>query len=379
MSNKSYFEGYSYDGLLDNPYTDKAYYCYLVWDSERQKYYSGSRGVYGRSDHDLFSGYYSSSTVTDFVLRLIQNPEKFDYFVEYFSDRVEAFKAEAKFHKLHSVASSKIFYNSQNCGDNQNCGAGSTLCVDENGNIFRVSSEEYKTGKYVHCCKGRMLVHLKNVPNVIISIFKKDFDQEIHVTQFKNHVLCYDKLLNRTTKIPKEVFENEYHQRYTGITKGLVMALRLSTKDVIQVTKAVFDADDDLVGVTYGKFPVINLLTDEKEHIHRDQYDEKIYRHPNKNITVQFSLVEKKNVTIEKNVYERNKHQYANQTTKEFILHDGWLFRSLYDFRGYARKYLNLIIRSQMTHARKKCPWLVTITKEEYIKGDERYEIYKEN
>ena len=369
----------TYGGLLQNPHSNKAYFCYIVYDAERGIFYSGSHGVYGRDTADIGEDYFTSSTIVDFVRRFSGSKTGFYCFYEYFLTRKEAFEAEHKFHMLHDVARSRLFYNSQNCGELQNCGAGSTLCIDGDGNTYRVSSEEYLKGNHVHCCAGRMLVRLKNSPDVRISIKKHMFDPDIHITQFSGFVLCYDKLLDRNVRIPGEVFYDHLNTRYIGITSGMVMAKDIRNGGILQVSKEDFDSNDNFVGLTQNRLPVIDKKTGERLIIDRSDFDRNKYEHHNNGLTVQFSLLEKRNVSIPKEAYRRNKHLYANMMTKCFIVYGGYLFRSLNDFREYARECLNKCVRSEMSHARRVIPNLVTITKDDFIKNGIEYAIYSKN
>jgi len=204
-------EEFTYNGTVNNENLNSAYFCYMIYDRKYNMFYSGSHGVEGRTTHDLFTGYYTSSSVTDFQKRMKDSSEEFKYIIEYFKTRKLAFEAEAQLHKLYNVAKSKYFYNSQNCGETQNCGAGSTSCRDSTGQIYRVSSAEYKTGNHVHACAGKMVVRLKYDNNKTISIDKSEFDPTFHLTQFENYVLCRDLLNNKQVRIPREQFYNEFN------------------------------------------------------------------------------------------------------------------------------------------------------------------------
>jgi hypothetical protein len=249
--------------------------------------------------------------------------------------------------------------------------------LSESGDKIRVSSEEYKTGKYKHVCEGRIMVRLLSTGE-IVSIHKDEYDQIKHVTQFKDHVLCYDNVNRCTTKIPKsEFYSNE--DRYFGITKGLIMAKNRVTNEIVQVSKDEFDANADLVGITYGFFPAIDKETGKTVIIGSNEYDKSRYSHPNAGQTVQFSLTLRKRVSISTEEYRANPYHYANTATKCFILRDGFLFRSLKDFREYIRTKEGIVIRSEMKHALKRIPDLETITLSEFIESDKNYVIYEKN
>ena len=179
-------QNFTYNGCELNMNIDCAFYCYLICDIDKQMYYSGSRGVKGTTEHDLLITYFTSSTVVDFRDRLRSNTNNFIFKVEYFESRKLAFDAESKFHKLHNVGRNPQFYNSINCGYNQNCGAGSILCKDENNKIYRISSAEYKLGGHSHTCKNRLIIRYKDNPSKTESIHKSMFDSSIHNTQFSN-------------------------------------------------------------------------------------------------------------------------------------------------------------------------------------------------
>jgi len=60
---------------------------------------------------------------------------------------------------------------------------------------------------------------------------------------------------------------------YTSLKAGLVSCKSLVTGKLIQVSKAEFDSDDNLVGVNYNKVDVIIIETGEKINVSKDEFD----------------------------------------------------------------------------------------------------------
>jgi hypothetical protein len=313
----------TYNGSITNMLTDEAYYCYTIKDTETGKYYSGSRGVRGRNKHDLLIKYFTSSSVVDFKEKLKKFTNLFEFKVEYFKTRADAFAAEKSFHQRHQVGKNTSFINSQTAGES-NCGAGTLLCKDSTGNIYRVSVEEFATGKHVHVSKGMMNIRTESG---IKKIHVSNFDSSVHATEFKDYVLALDTITGKTCRIPKTNFDS--NPEYVGITKGMVVAIDTITNNRVTVTQYEFqNSNGRYVGHTFGLVPVIDQTTGEKKLIEKENYNKNLYKHHNTGNIVVYSLLERKIVKISKDEYRQNSNEYANLTTKVFYKVDNKFFKS---------------------------------------------------
>lgn len=364
---------YTYNGSKENTNADCSFYCYLIYDTIKDMYYSGSRGIKGSDNHDLFRTYFTSSSVSDFVQRMKNNPQDFNFLIEYFSDRESAFKAEEIFHKLHNVRKNTKFYNQSNCNEGIVGTTSSVLCKDKEGNVYRVSSDEYKTGRHNHVCTDRLIVRDKKGNTK--SIKKDSFDEKLHSTQFSDYVLCYDTISKKNKRIPRDIFNSD--KRYTGITKGKVTAYDILEKKSCSIPKELFEAEPDrYIGISKGSFPVINLSTGKTEIIKKIDYDRTKYKHSNSGKTVQFSLVEKKNVSITTEEYEKSPHLYANTVVKYFCIVDKIIFTDLKVLKKYVKKHYNISIpRMKTKELGKTFNFIKVISKQEFI--NENYENQK--
>lgn len=360
--------GYTYHGSKENTNLNCSFYCYLIYDKIKDMYYSGSRGIKGSNEHDLFKTYFTSSSVRDFVQRMKNNPQDFDFLIEYFSDRELAFKAEENFHKLYNVRKNIKFYNQRNCNEGIVGTTASVLCKDKDGNIYRVSSDEYKTGKHNHVCTDRLIVRDKKGNTK--SIKKDSFDEKIYNTQFSNYVLCYDKITKKNKRIPRDIFNSD--ERYIGITKGKVSAYDILENKSCSIPKELFEAEPDrYIGISKGTFPVINTSTGKTEIIKKTDYDRTKYKHSNSGKTVQFSLVEKKNISITTEEYEKSPHLYANTVVKYFCIVDGIIFTDLKVLKEYVKKHYNMSIpRMKTKELGKNFNFIKVISKQEFIDGN---------
>lgn len=359
----------TYGGKKTNMLTNSAYYCYTILDSESGKYYSGSRGVEGSNKHDLLSDYFTSSTVVDFVEKLkTSDSVKFSYVIEYFETRSDAFEAEKLFHKKFNVGKNPLFINAINSGGS-NCGAGSTLCRAEDGTIYRVSVEEYATGRHTHISSGMMNIRRKD--GTLEKIKVVDFDPTIHTTEFHGYVMCIDTTTGKSRRISKEEFYS-CPDRYVGITKGKVSAKNKKTGEIVTVSSDEFSSNGDLVGVTYGEFPVIDRVTGKTIIISKDEYDSSLHMHPNKNKMGVYSLIERKNVQISTDEYGENIDLYANMSTKCFYILDDIFFKSKNLLDDYYRKTRNgkSVLKVKQTEMTKKFPDIKVITKEQHQRGE---------
>lgn len=355
----------TYNGNICNMMQNSAYYCYTLFDSETGKYYSGSRGVEGSNIHDLLSNYHTSSSVVDFKNKLKCNPDVFTYRVEYFKSRADAFAAEKEFHLKYQVGKNLMFINSAVAGGS-NCGAGSVLCKDVTGKIYRVTVEEFSSGSHVHVSSGMMNIR---TDTGIKKIYKTEFNDEFHTTEFKNYVLAIDQTTNKSCRIPKEVFSN--NPQYVGITKGYVVAFDTANKITVSITTDEFkNSPGRYVGNTFGMVPVIEIATGIKRIIKTTDYDKTKYTHSNTGMIVAYSLVDRKMVKISKQEYANNINNYANQSTQCFFKVDNILFKSKKDLDAYYRKTRNkTILRVGQFDMSTKFFDIETITREEHKNG----------
>lgn len=356
----------SYNGSLTNMLKNSAYYCYTLKDTETRKFYSGSRGVEGSNKHDLLVKYFTSSTVVDFKEKLKKFPEIFEYRVEYFKTRGDAFIAEKMFHQKHQVGRNANFLNSLAAGGT-NCGAGSVLCKDNEGNTYRVSVEEFATGKHIHVSKGMLNIRTEKGIKKIHTI---DFDPSIHSTEFKDYVLSLDTVTGKTCRIPKSTFDAD--SRYVGITKGLVVAYDTYTNSRISITKEEFEnSNGRYVGNTFGLVPVIDQTTGEKKLVEKENYNKDLYKHHNTGTVVVYSISKRKNVAISKEEYQTNPNDYANLTTKVFYKVDGKFFKSKDLLDQYYRKTRGkTVLKVRQFEMSTKFRDIETITKEEHENGE---------
>lgn len=355
----------SYGGSSSNELTNSVYYCYTIKDTETGKYYSGSRGVEGINCHDLLVKYFTSSTVIDFKEKLKKFPDLFEYRIEYFSTRSDAFDAEKAFHQKHQVGKNTSFINSMTAGGT-NCGAGTVLCKDEHGNTYRVTVEEFSNGNHQHISKGMMNIRTENG---IEKIPIDEFDPEIHITEFKDYVLAIDTETGTNCRIPKTVFESD--PRYVGITKGMVIAYDTVTHERVQVTQYEFDnSNGRFVGHTNGQVAVIDRTTGEKRTIEKEKYDKSVYKHSNTGSVVAYSFSARTNVSISMDEYRLNSDDYANQTTKVFYVVDGKFFKSknLLD-QYYRRTRGKSVLKISQFDMTKKFNDIETITKDDHKNG----------
>lgn len=355
----------SYNGSQTNMLTNSAYYCYTLKDKETGKFYSGSRGVEGVNEHDLLVKYFTSSSVVDFKKKLKRFPNFFEFRVEYFKTRAEAFIAEKAFHQKHQVGKNPSFINSSTAGGS-NCGAGSVLCKDSEGNIYRVTVEEFATEKHLHVSKGMMNIR---TDTGIKKIYVKDFNPNTHTTEFKDYVLALNTETGRTCKIPRSTFES--NPIYVGITKGKVVAFDTVTNNRVTVSQDEFNnSNGRYVGHTTGLVSVIDRITGEKKIVEKENYNKVLYKHYNTGNVVVYSLSERKNVKISKEEYQTNSGNYANLTTKVFYKVDGKFFKSKYLLDQYYRETRGkTVLKVNQFDMSVKFIDIETITKEEHENG----------
>jgi hypothetical protein len=355
----------TYNGSSENMLEDAAYYCYTIKDLDTGKYYSGSRGVEGRKEHDLLTGYFTSSTTVDFKEKLKQYPEKFSFSIEYFLTRQLAFMAEKALHEKHTVGKNPMFINSMSAGGS-NCGAGTVLCRDNTGKTYRVTVEEFATGKHCHVSKGMMNIRTEEG---VKKISVQDYDPRIHTTEFSDYILALDTKTGITCRIPRDAFEGD--ARYVGITKGKVVAINTITNERVVITKEEFDKNrSKYAGHTRGLISVIDNVTGEKKMILKKEYDKTKFSHFNKGKITLYSIRDRKNVKISKEEYMQDKDNYANMSTKVFYVVSGIFFKSKKELDVYYRKTRKkTILKVSQYEMAINYPEIITITKEEHENG----------
>lgn len=329
----------TYGGTKYNYLENDCFYCYTIFDKEFDMYYSGSRGVRGTNTHDLLKKYFTSSTVKDFVERLKNNSQDFEFIIEYFNSRKDAFKYEKYFHIKHNVGKNKKFYNSAN-SSGSNWGAGSILCKSNFGEIYRISINEFHKNRHLHNHVSKNLINvIKLNTGKLISININEFDSSKHKTQFKDHVMCFDKLLNKKRRIPKNEFYN-FPERYIGVTKNLIIAKDLLTSEFLLISKEEFNKNSNLVGVTHGKVPVKDMFGN-KLLITKDEFNKNKsnYIHYNSNKLAVYSIKDRKILSISKELYEINKNNYVNLASKYFYNFNNLFFSSLKTLKQYYKNY----------------------------------------
>jgi hypothetical protein len=355
----------SYNGSQTNMLSNSAYYCYTIKDTETGKFYSGSRGVEGSNKHDLLEKYFTSSTVVDFKEKLKKSPSSVEYSVEYFKTRLDAFAAEKIFHQKHQVGKNPKFINSSSAGGS-NCGSGSVLCKDNNGNTYRVTVEEFSSGKHVHVSKGMMNIR---TDCGIKKIYVEDFNPAIHTTEFNDYVLALNTETGNTCRIPKTTFDSDF--KYVGITKGIVVAYDTVTNSRVTITQDEFNnSNGRYVGNTHGLVPVIDRITGEKRLVEKENYDKSVYRHHNSGNVVVYSISARKTIKISKEEYQINIDDYANQSTKVFYKVDNKFFKSKDLLDQYYRETRGkTVLKIGQFEMSKKFNDIETITKEEHEYG----------
>lgn len=339
---KDFMTETSYGGLGINPLASSCYYCYLIHDKSRGMYYSGVKINHSTSDHGLLTSYFTTSSVVDFRKRLMESPEDFEYKIEYFLNKEEAFAAECSYHSKYDVARRVDFYNAINASGS-NCGAGTVLCVDHNGDTYRVSMEEYRNGVHKHISASLMNVY--NTDNHLIKIHVDEFDPNIHRKELQGFVHALHAPSGVTKRITTEQFMTS--DEYVGITKGMVSCLNTNTGEYSMVSLEEFKENAELVGVSKGKVAVIDNTSGKYVLVEKDVYtrNKNKYLHPNKGFVVVYDNIDKTYVRVTIDEYNENKTRYTNQTFvndyKCYLRSTGEEVRIPYDeFSSNRNKYI---------------------------------------
>jgi len=327
----------SYGGLVQSKYKTKCFYCYTVYDSVYNMYYSGVKTNQMSNKACIGNKYFTSSSVTDFKERFIMHPNAFDIYVEYFESALEAFAAEKKYHNRYEVGKSKLFYNVIKSGGS-NCGAGSVLCKTDDGLIYRVSCQEFKNNKHKHVSANLIHVYLKGDLKSLLTIDKDDFDANIHQTQFANHILCKDQKTNKNKRIPRDLFEND--NRYVGITKGNVTAYKKCTDEKVTLSSDEYAKNKNLyyVKCIIKTVKVYDTKTKQFMNIPREEYhaNKKRYKHNNHFHLNVYDIIERRKIIIDREEYDTNNNRY----------------RKLMDLNGFIFKIDNIVFSNRVVLAK---------------------------
>lgn len=316
----------TYGGSEISLFEDRGYCCYIVYDMERDMYYSGMKSYKGPS-HPIGKTYFTSSTVMDFKNRFIKNPELFQIKVEYFSSLKEMSEAEKRFHHKINVSKNTKFYNAINSAGST-CGSGSLLCKNENDEIYRISVHEYKNGLHNHVCKNRMLVYI-NGSDKLTSINRDDFDPNTMKTQFEDHVLCYDSKTQENRRIPREVFLSDKN-RYQGITKGKCIGYNKKTGEKVVLETSNYSSEDYYFKCSSKTVKVINKITNEIATIPTEEYrqNKNLYKHINSLYLVRIDLLHMIKRKVLREEYDKFPNHFADLNAKEYYVIGNNIFGS---------------------------------------------------
>lgn len=317
----------SYGGLAYNEYDDRCFYCYTIFDIEYNMFYSGYKTNNTSGIPCIGKTYFTSSTVTDFKTRFKTHPEKFKINYEFFRNAASAASAEKEFHRKHDVGRSVHFYNVINSGGST-CGAGSLLCRNNDGTIYRVSTQEYKLGHHKHVSADRMNVLDKNTGK-IRKIRKSEFDASTMVTQFSNHVVCYDNEKQCSRRIPREEFYSNGN-RYNGITHGTFVVHNKTTGEPV-VLKAGTKYDKNIYE-NRGKAHTVKVYSPDgnKINISREEYknNKSKFKHTNSLFLNRIDIITGQKRKVSREEYDNNPNQFADLNAKFYYIVDEQTFAS---------------------------------------------------
>ena len=327
----------TYGGAASNPLIDECYYCYLIHDTEFDMFYSGAKTRRNTREHGLLETYFTSSSVTDFRARMVSNPEKFHYLIEYFKDKESAFMAEREYHNRYNVGKNVKFYNACNAGGSI-CGSGSVLCRSTDNTMYRVSVSEYRNNKdkHKHISSGMMNVY--QLDGSLKKIQVDDYNKEIHTTELKGKTHVFDKIENKNKRITVTEFKDN-PQRYVGVTKGMVTAQNIHTGEMVKISKEEFDNNTDLYqNVMRGKVKVTHRITGETQIVSVKDYDNAIFKVPNTGTVVCYSIDDERKVRIPTDKYNLDSSKYLNSSVTRIYIYDGTFFTN----KAHLAKYLKV-------------------------------------
>jgi hypothetical protein len=166
-------------------------------------------------------------------------------------------------------------------------------CIDEHGNNYKVSIEDYDASVHIHLGKNTVKVYDKD-DGVYKSIPDTEYfaNRSRYNTSTKGKVLVKDDT-GKSKLVTKDEFANGYsghtkglttvknlltgefvqvsqdefkknRHKYTGPCQGKVNARNKHTGEMKQISKAEYNANKDIwAGASYGKFKIQNILTNE--------------------------------------------------------------------------------------------------------------------
>jgi hypothetical protein len=176
--------------------------------------------------------------------------------------------------------------------------------IDEEGDKYLVSLEQYHSGNYKHCnsdtikvydndlqcyrsvtreeyyiepgryntsTKGKVLA--KNANGETILVDKKDFDSGEYVGHTKGLRTAYDAITGKYKQVTEEEWSTN-KDRYTGPNKGKINVINKRTGIREQINKADFDSSVHLsLGAQSYLFRAKNRLTNKEKNINIYEWD----------------------------------------------------------------------------------------------------------
>jgi hypothetical protein len=308
----------TYGGTMNNTADGKCFYCYTVFDKNNSMYYSGVKTNAKSSVACIGKTYFTSSSVTEFKNRFKNNPEEFEIYFEYFDNAKEAFDAERAFHLKHNVGKNKLFYNVLTL-HNTYCGAGTVLCIDDGGETYRVSCQEFALKTHKSVSSNKMNVYI--LPNLtkLINIPCDMFDPVLHQTQFSGYVLCFDNVMEKNRRIPKEEFISNPN-RFSGITKNKITVVSTDTGKKVELKSTEYQANKELyfINTRNKTVAVFDSLENKMRHVPYEemQNNKDRYKHYNYFNRVVYDIQTRKNRSIPIQDFESERNRYILRPNK---------------------------------------------------------------
>jgi len=144
-------------------------------------------------------------------------------------------------------------------------------CIDEHGNKYKVSIEDYDSGVHLHPGKNTVKVYDKEE-----EIYKSIPDTEYFANRSRYNTNTKGKVLVKDdTGKSKLVTKDEFANGYVGHTKGLTTVKDLLTGEFVQVTQDEFKQNrHKYAGPCSGKVNARNKHTGEMKQISKAEYDD---------------------------------------------------------------------------------------------------------
>jgi hypothetical protein len=145
-------------------------------------------------------------------------------------------------------------------------------CVDENGEIFNVSLDDYRSNDQLkHANQNKLPVFdIDENAHKSITLEEYNLNKSRYKTSTKGKVLAKDSNGN-TMLISKEEFQTG---NYVGITQGLRTVFDKESHSYIQISKQEFlENRKKYTGPNQGKVNVIDKLTGERKQIDKLDFD----------------------------------------------------------------------------------------------------------